>query len=243
MNRVSRMMMIANRGNRGNRGGNSGQNNGNGVQNNGGQRMEYRYNDGTQYEYNQSGGYGVENRFRDRRGREHYDNGRYAPQNMGDYDVEGRDRVDWDSGMENRYAGNVYPMRAAHETPRRKIGFSIGGEMERLPNENRSRMMPMQFDRRTADEWVSSMKNSDGSTGPHWSFDQAKQLMQQRKIDCDPVEFYAALNAVFSDFCAVAKKHGVNNVEFFIDLAKAWIDDEDAVPDKAAAYYEYVVKH
>ncbi len=102
---------------------------------------------------------------------------------------------------------------------------------------------PESFTRTIADKWVSSMKNSDGSTGLHWSFDQAKQLMQQRKIDCDPVEFYAALNAVFSDFCAVAKKHGVNNVEFFIDLAKAWIDDEDAVSDKASAYYEYVVKH
>ena len=26
-------------------------------------------------------------------------------------------------------------------------------------------------------------------------------------------------------------------------LAKAWIKDEDAVPDKAAAYYRYIVQH
>lgn len=104
-------------------------------------------------------------------------------------------------------------------------------------------MTSTMLDRKTADKWVADMKNSDGSTGPHWSFDQAAQLMQQRKIDCDPVEFYAALNAVYSDFGAIAKKHGVSNVEFFADLARAWIDDEDAVPDKTAAYYEYIVKH
>lgn len=102
---------------------------------------------------------------------------------------------------------------------------------------------PESFTRNTADDWMSRMKNSDGSTGPHWTFDQAKQLMAQRKIDGDPVQFYAALNAVYSDFGAVAKKHGVSNVEFFADLAKAWLDDDDAVPNKASAYYEYVVKH
>lgn len=235
MNRVSRMMMIANRGKR---------------SSSDERRMEYRHNDGMEHGYDRSGDYrhdyDAENRFRDNRGREHYDNGRYAPQNMGDYDVDGRgrhDRVDWDGDVQSRYTDNVYPMRANYEAPRRKIGFSIGGEMEHLPDENRSRMAGMAFDRQTADKWVANMKNSDGSKGPHWSFDQAKQLMQQRKIDCDPVEFYAALNAVYSDFGAVAKKHGVSNVEFFADLARAWLDDEDAVPDKAAAYYEYIVKH
>lgn len=234
MNRVSRMMMIANRKQRSARGDDY-------------RNTEYRH---TGDDYTQRGDYrrdySAEDRFRDRRGREHYDDGRYAPQNMGDYDVDGRgrhDRVDWDGDVQNRYIDNVYPMRANYEAPRRKIGFSIGGEMEHLPDENRSRMAGMAFDRQTADKWVSSVKNSDGSTGPHWSFDQAKQLMQQRKIDCDPVEFYAALNAVYSDFGAIAKKHGVSNVEFFADLARAWLDDEDAVPDKAAAYYEYIVKH
>lgn len=49
--------------------------------------------------------------------------------------------------------------------------------------------------------------------------------------------------SVYSDYCAVAKKHGVNNVDFYADLAKAWLHDKDAVKDKAAAYYEYIVKH
>lgn len=225
MNRVSKMMMISNRG--------------------------YRRNDDDRNReedprYGRHG-YDAENRFRDRRGREHYDDGRYAPQNMGDYDVEGRgrhDRVDWDSDMQGRYTGNVYPMRAAGENPRRKIGFSIGGEMEHLPEGSMMRSSYHEpFTRQTAEEWVSRMQNSDGTTGQHWTLDQAQQLMNQRKINCDPVRFYTALNAVFSDFGAVAKKHGVSNVEFFADLAKAWLDDKDAVPDKLEAYYEYVVKH
>lgn len=147
--------------------------------------------------------------------------------------------------------------------PMNKIGFAIGGDMEHLPREfdenfrenemaNRSgrkqmgyggsTMLPA-FDRNTADEWVNHMENADGTTGPHWSFEQAQQIMTQRKINRNPACFYAALNAVYSDFCGVAKKHGVSNIEFFADLANAWLDDKDAVPNKAAAYYEYVVKH
>jgi len=99
------------------------------------------------------------------------------------------------------------------------------------------------FTRQTADEWMSRIKSSDGSTGPHWTYDQSKQVMEQRKINCDSAQFYAALNAVYSDFGAVAKKHGVSNIEFFADLAKAWLEDKDAVPDKAAAYYAYIVEH
>lgn len=104
-------------------------------------------------------------------------------------------------------------------------------------------MTGIMLDRNTADKWTSEMENTDGTRGAHWSFEQASQLMRQRKINCDPVEFYAVLNSVYSDFGAVAKKHGVGNVEFFADIAFAWLDDKDAVPNKAAAYYEFVVKH
>lgn len=94
-----------------------------------------------------------------------------------------------------------------------------------------------------AKEWVRNMQNDDGTVGEHWTMDQVKQLMKQKDLKCDPAEFYAILNAVYSDYCKVARKHGVNTMDFYIDMTKAWLDDKDAVPDKAAAYYEYIVVH
>lgn len=99
------------------------------------------------------------------------------------------------------------------------------------------------FTKDMALEWTSLMKNSDGSTGPHWTIDQTKQVMAQRGINCNPNDFYAVLNSLYSDFGEVFKKHGVSKMDFYADMAKAWIKDSDAVPDKAAAYFEYVVKH
>ena len=98
------------------------------------------------------------------------------------------------------------------------------------------------MDMETAKEWTKHMKNEDGTKGPHWTFDQTKQLIQQRKLDVDEFEFFAILNAMYSDYCKVAKKHNINNMDFYVDLAVAWLDDEDAVPNKAMAYYECIVK-
>lgn len=99
------------------------------------------------------------------------------------------------------------------------------------------------FNRRMAEEWTGRMKNEDGSKGPHWTMDQTKQMMKQKDIDCDETEFYAVLNAMYSDFSGVAQKHGVHKQDFYLDLAKAFLEDKDSVKDKAAAYYMYIVKH
>lgn len=99
------------------------------------------------------------------------------------------------------------------------------------------------FTKETAKEWTDGMVNEDGSRGPHWTIEKAEQVMAQRVIDCDPYTFWAILNSIYSDYCAVFKKFNINNMDVYADLAKAWIDDSDAVKDKAAAYYNFVVKH
>jgi hypothetical protein len=102
--------------------------------------------------------------------------------------------------------------------------------------------MSMPMTKEIAEEWTSKMKNEDGTKGPHWKMEQVKQLMAQKGIQYDPWEFFAILNAMYSDYCAVLKKHGVNTIDVYVDLACAWLNDSDAMPDKASRYYEYVVK-
>lgn len=99
------------------------------------------------------------------------------------------------------------------------------------------------FTPETAKEWTAHMENEDGTTGPHWSMERIQQEIVQRGISCDPVEFWAVINAIYSDDCAVARKHNVNTMDYYVDRAKAWLHDKDAVSDKAAAYYHYIVRH
>ncbi len=98
------------------------------------------------------------------------------------------------------------------------------------------------FDRETAMHWAEHMQNADGSTGPHWPVAQTTAVMVSRGYHYDPAVWYAAMNMVYSDYFSVAKKHGVNTVEFYADMAEAFLDDKDAgsPEEKISAYYHYI---
>lgn len=95
-----------------------------------------------------------------------------------------------------------------------------------------------------AQKWASSLRNADGTAGPHWSIDQIKRVMAQMNIGGDPHKFWIAMNEVYSDLGPTLEKYGINSIEAYVDIVKAfWLNDKGAVDDKLAAYYSAVVKH
>ena len=94
--------------------------------------------------------------------------------------------------------------------------------------------------RQSAEEWVSRMENVDGSTGGHWTLDQTEQVRIQRGFDCDPVKFWVAINMMYSDYYMAAKKNNANTIDFYADMAKAFLDDPDAQTGKLSRYREYI---
>lgn len=94
-----------------------------------------------------------------------------------------------------------------------------------------------------AKQWTNRMQNEDGTSGPHWTIDQAKQIMAQRNLSISPTEFWVAINIIYSDFSPVAKKHGLGgSLDFYVDMAKAFLNDKDAAPNKLSNYYNHIVK-
>jgi len=214
----------------------------------------------------------MESRFRDRRGREHYDNGRYAPRNEWEAYIVGNNmenrgmesrNMENNYRTENREGSSSGRGGARSEAPRmNRIGFNTGTEMRsdyktRIDapvwnegsnmkggemSKGHASSMAMLNDQ-TAHEWMENLKNADGTTGPHFSKEQVKGMMNQKSVNADPLELWVAMNMFYSDYCKVAKKLNVNNVNFYMDMACAFLDDEDAVDDKLAAYYECIVKH
>lgn len=186
-----------------------------------------------------------EDRFRDRKGREHYDNGRYAPKSYDDGPQMGdRHREDWEYPEHERRM--IEPIRhhydgweedeGEHERP--MIGFARDGDYEGRTREKK-------FDKSLAQKWMDHIENADGTTGAHWSMEQAKSVMAQHKIDADPTVFWVVLNMIYSDDSAVAKEFGVNTIDYYAKMAKAFIEDKDALPikERLANYYEYIVRH
>jgi hypothetical protein len=138
------------------------------------------------------------------------------------------------------YQPRRYEDRFTDYYPDRRIGFSYDtrrNDYERGYAQSYSRM-----NQELADEWMRNLENEDGSKGAHWSFEQTANILEQKKLDCDAIEFYVAMNMLYSDYYKVAKKFNVNNTEFYAELAEAFLCDKDAAEDKLLRYFECIIE-
>lgn len=104
------------------------------------------------------------------------------------------------------------------------------------------------LDRVTAERWVKAMENPENDKYPkggRWSMEETNSFAKKVGMPDDEqclIEFYAIMNARYMDDGMVLKRFGVTDPMAFAYLAKAWLEDADAVDDKAAKYYKYIVK-
>lgn len=200
----------------------------------------------------------IENAFYDRRGRRHYDDGRYAPQSMlqdpkyseypyiSPYMPQSRRDVNDDYRTSN-IGFNANRGMYDFEMDGRAgdmMGYAKGHIMPaKMRHDKMMQDEPEELDEKTAKKWVKSMENADGTKGGHWTQKQTDEIMEKLGLDCDSLEFWVAMCAVYSDFCEVFKQLGIDKPENYAEFAEAfWFEDEDAKDNKLARYYEYIVK-
>lgn len=81
---------------------------------------------------------------------------------------------------------------------------------------------------------------ADGTKGCHWTLEQTQDVAKQRNITCDPNDFWAVMNMMYSDYCQVAKRQSVDTPGFYADMAKAFLEDADAADGKAYLYWDCI---
>lgn len=96
------------------------------------------------------------------------------------------------------------------------------------------------MDENAATAWVKKMRNADGSTGEHFTRAQAEQQRQAICPQCGTWAYYAAINMMYSDYCEVAKKMGLDRPDFYAHMAKAFLEDGDAGKNKIEKYKRYI---
>lgn len=128
------------------------------------------------------------------------------------------------------------------------VGMGIGAQGNVM--QMRQMMQGMQgkgkvqpLTREKAEEWVESMQGKGNKPGETWTFEEIEKLAEKHDIpEKKLVDYYAVMNMLASDYYEVAEKFDVLNDDFFVCMAKAFIEDKDAVKDKTAAYYQYIAK-
>lgn len=113
--------------------------------------------------------------------------------------------------------------------------------------ERHERMYGPHFNEECATKVVAKMENEDGTTGQHWTINDTTTVANQYGISFDPrkynkYDWYVAMNMVYSDYYKfIINTLHSNNIKYFVDLAKAWLEDKDIDEGKMWYYYKYVM--
>ena len=153
--------------------------------------------------------------------------------------------------MDDQYDDDYdWPVERSERTPIRAGGTFWMDRAE--PGRNHSRVeygnetMLEPFNEATAVDWVKSMTYEDPTVrGAKWTPDQVRPIAEQKGIPSSGEkfwQFYAMMNAMYADYYKVAEKFGSNTTDFYACMAKAFMDDRDAVDNKVEMYKMYVVK-
>lgn len=89
------------------------------------------------------------------------------------------------------------------------------------------------FTKETAKYAVSEMKNKDGTTGEHWDYNTTTHVLESKKYNFKPCDWYYVLNMIYSDYY----KSGRSD-ETYIEMAFDFLEDKDSVENKAKRYYK-----
>lgn len=98
--------------------------------------------------------------------------------------------------------------------------------------------MGREFTEEDAKAWVASM-----NPPAKWTMEQTTDVMNKQGYYHRPCEFWAVMNALYSDYGKTMAKYGADKPEVWAALAHDWLDDADAEDGKAGRYWRDIVKH
>lgn len=89
--------------------------------------------------------------------------------------------------------------------------------------------------RKIVEKLTARLKNEDGSTGAHWSYDQVEDVARKHNIT-KINEFYFVLNMMWADY------YNSNfTTEDYVRMAVQFMNDKDAPNDKTIRYIRSIV--
>lgn len=205
--------------------------------------------------YGSRGGYVTSHDPRRRRDRDSEDNNDYNRRNYSDDYARRDDRRNSSQYSQSDYARNDRDYERSEQSRDYYSNYPIrerdGDEMYDRRDDRRDYGYKEPFgvfSHKDIEYWKHSMENEDGTRGEHFTKEQIEQMARQYGIDLgdvDPTIFCLEVNKEYSDICQVAKKYGVNRIEYYIDMAKAFFKDKDvhwSPEEKLWRYYKFIVE-
>lgn len=101
------------------------------------------------------------------------------------------------------------------------------------------KLMGMAYDYKFNEEMANEIVHNMKPLGEYWDYETISKVRKEYNIDINEYDFYIVMNSLVNDYYKVIDKE---DIETYVKLALAFINDDDAVKDKIWVYYTKIPK-
>lgn len=150
----------------------------------------------------------------------------YGPHPLYGYDMA---RGDYAGGDMARRDRNQYDMAGGdygqYDMARRDRGGQDYGD---YAQDDQEQGQYGKFSEKDIEKWKKESINADGTRGEHFRKEQVEQAAKQLGINMQQYGsekvFPLAMNAMYAEYCNVARKYGADRPEYYAELAKTFLE-------------------
>lgn len=109
----------------------------------------------------------------------------------------------------------------------------------KLYKEYKMKLMGMAYDYKFDEDMAIEIVNNMKPLGEYWDYETTSKVKRDYDINATDCDFYVVMNSLVNDYNKVIDKE---DVETYVKMANAFINDEDAIKDKVWIYYTKIPK-
>ena len=109
----------------------------------------------------------------------------------------------------------------------------------KLYKEYKMKLMGMAYDYKLNDDMAMEIVNNMKPLGEYWDYNTTSKVKKDYGVNATDCDFYVVMNSLVNDYSKVIDKE---DVETYVKMANAFINDDDAKKDKVWVYFTKIPK-
>lgn len=109
----------------------------------------------------------------------------------------------------------------------------------KLYKEYKMKLMGMAYDYKIDEDMAMEVVNNMKPLGEYWDYDTTSKVKRDYGVNATDCDFYVVMNSLVNDYSKIIDK---DDVETYVKMANAFINDEDAKKDKVWIYFTKIAK-
>ena len=109
----------------------------------------------------------------------------------------------------------------------------------KLYKEYKMKLMGMAYDYKLNDDMAMEIVNNMKPLGEYWDYETTSKVKKDYGVNAIDCDFYVVMNSLVNDYSKIIDKE---DVETYVKMANAFINDDDAKKDKVWIYFTKIPK-